>query len=545
MKNAQHIKIRQSEYASLKQELLRLRAQAARQEQAGQALRQAEAKAAALEAEKIQLEAEKAVLEQALEEERDRFRRAIKGLMQRRSERYQTASINEEQLSLFAEQFIALAQSLQAQHTALPQRSKSKQPRRAHPGRRPIPEDIPRLNIALEPQEDLTGCVRIGEEVTEELDYLPGHFFVRRFIRTKYARPQAEGMLIAPAPVRVIDKGIPGPMLLAYILVSKYADHLPLYRQLMMFKRSGIDINDVTLNGWVKQVIALLQILYERIRSSMLGSNYLMADESTIRVLDQDKKGATHLGYYWAYRDPVEGSVLFVYEKGRAGKYVRDHLSTFSGYLQTDAYTAYDSMPKANEGVTMVGCWAHVRRKFADALVVEQEQASYFVEQIQRLYAIERFCRTEGLSADARLDARAQAKPILAGIKTRMLDLAPTLTPKNALSIAIHYTLKQWDELLLYTTNGILEIDNNLVENSIRPIALGRKNYLFAGNHEAAQRAAVVYSILATCKARQINPLAYLADVLDKLPARTVNNIDDLLPWNWKPDNSIEQLYKM
>ncbi|MBK8657219.1 MAG: IS66 family transposase [Haliscomenobacter sp.] len=214
-------------------------------------------------------------------------------------------------------------------------------------------------------------------------------------------------------------------MLLAYILVSKYADHLPLYRQLMMFKRSGIDINDVTLNGWVKQVIALLQILYERIRSSMLGSNYLMADESTIRVLDQDKKEPpTQL--LRAYRDPVEGSVLFVYEKGRAGKYVRDHLSTFSGYLQTDAYTAYDSMPKANEGVTMVGCWAHVRRKFADALVVEQEQASYFVEQIQRLYAIERFCRTEGLSADAWLDARAQAKPILAGIKTRMLDLAPT-----------------------------------------------------------------------------------------------------------------------
>ena len=228
MKNAQHIKIRQSEYASLKQELLRLRAQAARQEQA-------EAKAAALESEKMQLEAEKAVLAQVLEEERDRFRRAIKGLMQRRSERYQTASINEEQLSLFAEQLVALAQSLQAQHTPLPQRSKSKQPRRAHPGRRPIPEDIPRLNIALEPQEDLTGCVRIGEEVTEELDYLPGHFFVRRFIRTKYARPQAEGMLIAPAPVRVIDKGIPGPMLLAYILVSKYADHLPPYRQLMMF----------------------------------------------------------------------------------------------------------------------------------------------------------------------------------------------------------------------------------------------------------------------------------------------------------------------
>ena len=396
----------------------------------------------------------------------------------------------------------------------------------------------------LNPDGDLTGCVRIGEEVTEELDYLPGQFFVRRFIRPKYARPEQAGIMIAPAPLRVIDKGIPGPMLLAYILVSKYADHLPLYRQLVMFKRGGIEINDVTLNGWVRQVIELLEVLYNRIRDGMLKSGYLMADESTIRVLDRDKEGSTHLGYYWAYMDPVRRSALFVYEKGRGGKYVRDHLKTFSGYVQTDAYAGYDAMPQVNAGITMVGCWAHVRRKFVDAQAVEKEEASWFLGQIQRLYAIERFCRNAGLGPEERLDVRGHARPILEEIKSRMITLSPGLTPKNGLKLAINYTLKQWDELTVYTREGVLEIDNNLVENSIRPIALGRKNYLFAGNHEAAQRSAVVYTILACCKAHGLNPLAYLADVLDKLPARTVNNIDDLLPWNWKQEENLTDLGK-
>jgi transposase len=502
---------------------------------------------ARLRAESAQLVAEKAALVEAIQEERDRFRKVIKALLERGSERYKAPVIGEDQLSLFAEQLVAIAnaQTPEVEKVVSPSKEKTVKTRPSHPGRRPIPDDIPRLNIELNPEEDLTGCVRIGEEVTEELDYLPGQFFVRRFIRPKYARPEEAGIAIAPAPVRVIDKGIPGPMLLAYILVSKYADHLPLYRQLMIFRRGGIEIDDVTLNGWVKQVLELLKVIYNRIRDGMLESGYLMADESTIRVLDREKEGSTHLGYYWAYMDPVRRSALFVYEKGRGGKYVRDHLKTFSGYIQTDAYAGYDAMPQVNAGITMAGCWAHVRRKFVDAQAVEKEEASWFLGQIQRLYAIERFCRNARLPAEERLEIRTHAKPILEGIKSRMISVSPGLTPRNMLKTAINYTLKQWEELTIYTRVGVLEIDNNLVENSIRPIALGRKNYLFAGNHEAAQRAAVIYTILACCKAHELNPLAYLADVLDKLPARKVNNIDDLLPWHWKLEKNLIDLSKM
>ncbi len=563
MKKTQHIKVSKSAYALLQQEVERLRAEAAHAEE----LRiKAEVKAAQLdelrctaeiraiqldelhrnaEAKAAQLTAEKAALAQALQEERDRFRKVIKEFVNRRSERYKAPVISEEQLSLFADQMVALAQTSGQEAEATPSKKKAVQARRPHPGRRPVPQDIPRIDVTLEPEEDTTGYVRIGEEVTEELDYLPGHFFVRRFIRPKYARPDQAGIAIAPAPVRVIDKGIPGPMLLSHILVSKYADHLPLYRQLTMFKRSGIDINDVTLNGWVTQVLELLKVIYHRIRDEMLSSRYLMADESTIRVLDRDKEGSTHLGYYWVYRDPVRRSASFIYEKGRAGKYVREHLQTFSGYLQTDAYAAYDAMPRVNLAIIMVGCWAHVRRKFVDAQAGEKVEADWFLGQIQRLYAIERFCRIAGLTHEERLQVREHAIPILEAIKARMVALSGRLTPKNVLQTAIQYTLKQWEELTVYTRDGMLEIDNNLVENSIRVLALGRKNYLFAGSHDAAQRSAVIYSILASCKANDINPLAYLADLLDKLPTRTVNNIEDLLPHNWKPEGSFFDLGKM
>ena len=535
MKETQTITVSKAEYASLKQEVERLRLGA---EQAQRARLEAEAKAA-------RLEAEKAMLQQTLEEERARLRKVIKEFVARKSERYKAQDIAEGQLSMFAEQLMSLAQPPQAPKIDTQSKRKPGTAKRRHPGRRPIPEGLPRIGFIIEPEEDVSGCVKIGEEVTEELDYMPGYFYVRRFIRPKYARPEQAGVAIGPAPVRVIPKGIPGPMLLAHILVSKYVDHLPLYRQLAMFKRSGMDIDDATINGWAKQAILLLEVLYSRIRDNLLGSGYLMADETTIKVLDRDKPGATHLGYYWAYLDPLRLASLFVYEKGRGGCYVRSHLGGFQGYLQTDAYAAYDSMPQFSPGIKMMGCWAHVRRKFVDALAAEQEQASWFVGQIQRLYAIERFCRLMELAPQERLAMRGYAIPILEGIKARMLELQPSLTPKNVLNTAIRYTLNQWGELLIYTTDGRLEIDNNLVENSIRPIALGRKNYLFAGNHEAAQRNAVIYSILASCKARQINPLAYLADVLDKLPARKVNNIDDLLPWYWKPDNTFEELDKM
>lgn len=535
MKSRQTITVNQSEYASMKQEVERLRLQA----------EQVLAERVVMQAKVEQLEAENALLHQALEEERARLRKVIKEFVARRSERYKAKEVGEEQINQFAEQLLEASQSPQAQKIKAQRQPKSATPKGKHPGRHPLPEDLPRIDFIIEPQEDVSACVKIGEEITEELDYMPGYFFVRRFIRPKYARPEQAGVAIAPVPMRVIPKGIPGPMLVAYILVCKFVDHLPLYRQLEIFKRSGIQISGATMNGWVTQAIQLLSVLYSRIRDELLSGNYLMADETTIKVLDQDKVGATHLGYYWAYMDPVKRTALFIYEKGRAGAYVRAHLSEFQGYLQTDAYVAYGSVPKAGQSVCLLGCWAHVRRKFVDALDTEQEAAQWFIEQIQRLYAIERFCSLMDLSAQERLDMRQYAGPILEGIKDRMLTIQSGLTPKSVLNNAIRYALNQWDQLMVYTTDGMLEIDNNLVENSIRPIALGRKNYLFAGNHEAAQRSAIIYSIMASCKALQINPLAYLDDVLDKLPTRNVNNIDDLLPWNWTPGNNAAEVYNM
>ncbi|MBK7410717.1 MAG: IS66 family transposase [Saprospirales bacterium] len=502
MKKTQKITVSIEEYASMKQELLRLRGQA---KQAEAERLEALKRAVRLEAEKQALEAEKTVLQQTLEDERNRLRKIIKEFVARRSRSYKAGVIAEGQLSLFVEQLVQLGQSLQASAIDPPVRRKPGTAKRKHPGRRPIGENLPRLDVLIEPEEDVSACVKIGEEITEELDYVPGHFFVRRFIRPKYARPQEAGIAIGPAPLRVIDKGIPGPMLLAYILVSKYADHLPLYRQLEIFKRSGIDINDVTLNGWVKQTLTLLEVIYRRIRDDMLKSGYLMADETTIKVLDKDKKGSTHLGYYWAYLDPVKRSALFIYEKGRAGSFVRTHLNGFRGFLQTDAYSAYDSMPQTYADIIMMGCWTHVRRKFIDALAVER--SGTMVCRANPVIIRHRAILPHAPDGTLRKACHArtcQAHP--ARNQSPDAGNRPDLTPSNVLNTAIRYTLNQWDELLVYTTNGALEIDNNLVENSIRPIALGRKNYLFAGNHEAAQRNAVIYSILATCKACNINP---------------------------------------
>ncbi len=559
MKNKNTVTLSQAEYAAILRERTVLRAAKTevaqlKQEKARLLVgrTQLEKDKARLEQEKSELlrekaglEGQKAALQQALEDERARLRKVIKEFVARKSERYKAQPVGEEQLSLFAEQLLNLAQTPQAAQVQASGPRKPGQPRKPRPGRRPIPEHLPRLDIIIQPEEDLSGCIKIGEEITEELDYMPGYFFVRRFIRPKYARPEQAGIAIAPLPVRVIDKGIPGPMLLAYILVCKYVDHLPLYRQINIFKRVGVDIDDVTLNGWVKRSIEWLEVLYSRIRDELLKSRYLMADESTIKVLDKDKKGATHLGYYWAYLDPVKRTAVFIYEKGRAGDFVRQHLDKFRGYLQTDAYKAYDRMPEVSADIVMMGCWAHVRRKFIDAQAVDKDQADWFIKQIQLLYAIERFCRMMNLCPEERLLLRQNAGPILEQIHAKMLTLSQTLTPRSVLNTAIRYALNQWEELLVYTTDGSLEIDNNLVENSIRPIALGRKNYLFAGNHEAAQRGAVIYSLLASCKALQLNPLAYLTDVLDKLPTRKVNNIDDLLPWNWTPDNGFDQTLRM
>lgn len=403
-----------------------------------------------------------------------------------------------------------------------------------HPGRNELPASLPRKEIVIEPDEDISGMVCIGQDVTEELDYTPGKLFVNRYVRPRYARPNGEGVVQAALMPRPIDKGIPGPHLLAQILSDKYIDHLPLYRQAKRYEREGVRIPDTTLGDWLRQSVQLIEVIYTKIKEKVLQSHYLMGDETTIKVLQTDKKGSTHLGYYWVYYDPVDKLPLFIYQQGRAAAYPKEHLSSFSGYLQTDGYEAYERLVLERPDIVHVACWAHARRKFEEALQVDKEKATTILSLIQKLYVVERQCREQDLSAEQRLQQRReQAVPVLEKIKEILDHFSLTLTPKNPLAIATAYSLKRWEKLVLYSQNGKLEIDNNPVENTIRPIAVGRKNYLFAGSHESAQRAAVAYTILAACKSNNINPLTYLAELLQKLPSRTVQEIEDLMPMCW------------
>ena len=404
-----------------------------------------------------------------------------------------------------------------------------------HPGRAPLPAHLPRVEVTIEPAEDTEGLLRIGEEITEELDYKPGTFFVRRYRRPKYAKADGEGVLIGSLPTRPIDKGIPGPGLLAQILVDKYVDHLPLYRQGKRFERQGVKIADSTLGDWLRQAIIPLQPLYEAMKSHLLNSSYIQADETTIKVLDKDKKGSTHLGYYWVYHAPESRIALFDYQKGRGREGPAQFLQHYHGDLQCDGYEAYELF-ESRPGVRVLNCMAHGRRYFEKAQDNDQQRAAFVLEKMQALYAIERRARELHLDVPARLALRQQnAVPILEELRHWLKANLTDVLPKSTIGEAIAYNLRRWDKLCIYASDGRLEIDNNLVENTIRPVALGRKNYLFAGSHDSAQRAAILYSILASCKICNVNPLEYLTDVLGRIQDHPINAIENLLPYNWKP----------
>lgn len=411
-------------------------------------------------------------------------------------------------------------------------------------GRMKLPADLPREQIIIEPDEDVTGMKRIGQEETEELEYTPGHFFVRQIIRPKYARIQEEegkpNIVIGNLPVRIIEKGIAGPGLLAQVTIDKYVDHLPLFRQTERFKRAGINIPISTMSDWVAKGCQELEVLYEVHKDLVLSSGYLEGDETTIKVLDKDKKGKTHLGYYWVYRAPLENMVLFDYRPGRGGAGPKELLKDFKGYLQTDGYDVYDYFGN-QQGITLVGCMAHARRKFNDALDNDREHAGHVLTRMQKLYATERRAKEEDLTHEQRYELRQQeAVPVLKELEQWMKEQygGKRALPESNIGKAIAYSLRRWEKLCLYTTDGKLQIDNNLVENAIRPVAIGRKNYLFAGSHQAAQRAAMLYSLLGTCKINNVNPYDWLRDVFEKIPTHHISKIEELLPHNWARHSS-------
>lgn len=410
--------------------------------------------------------------------------------------------------------------------------------RKEHPGRMKLPDHLRREVIVLEPGKDVTGLRRLGYEITEVLEYKPGELFVKQFLRPIYIQPMdltQTVFITASLPSRILEKCMAGESLLAQMVVDKYLDHLPINRQLQRFERLGITINQSTSNDWMRNVLTSLTGLYELHKKQVIGSSYLHADETTIKVQDENKKGKTHLGFYWAYQNSEEKLVLFDYRPGRGREGPTEILKDFKGYLQSDGYGVYDDFDK-RPAITLIHCMAHARRKFTESLDSDGPRARYVLEKMQLLYAVERRIRQEAMAAGEIVTIRQrESVPILQDLKKWMLGQMGNVLPRSPIGQAIAYSLQRWDKLSLYTTEARLQIDNNPVERAIRPIAIGRKNYLFAGSHDAAQRAAMIYSLFSTCTLHNINPYNWLKDVLERMHTYTTTNLHELLPQNWKP----------
>jgi transposase len=407
-------------------------------------------------------------------------------------------------------------------------RVKVKLQAKKHPGRTPLPSSLRREEIIIEPQEDVTGLTRLEDEVTEVLEVKAAEFYVKRYVRRKYVRKEGEGVAIGSLPTRAIEKGMAGASVLAMLLVGKFVDHLPVYRQVAIFKRSGIGLHYNTVLDWTNAGLDLLTPLYELLKRKILSCIYLQADETGIKVLDSEKNESSHQGYLWAYRDVLSNLVLFEYQRGRNKEAPAKMLKDFKGYLQTDGYAAYDQF-SGRDGITTLCCMAHARRYFVEAEDNDKERSVYALKGFQDIYDQERAMKDVSIEERTKLRQEVIA-PRLEALHEWMMREYRAVTPASPIGKALSYCLKRWKELTVFTTDGRLEIDNNRIENQIRPVALGRKNFLFAGSHESAQRIAMIYSLLASCKVNEIEPMNWLTHVLQELPNRSVNNIEDLLP---------------
>jgi transposase len=410
------------------------------------------------------------------------------------------------------------------------------------PARRPLPAELPRELETLEPEH--TACpdcggtlARLGEDVAEMLEYVPARFKVIRTVRPKLSCTRCDRILQEPAPHRPIAGGMAGPGMLAHVIVSKYADHLPLYRQSDIYEREGVDIERSTLADWVGGATRTLEPLVEKLRQYVVEAEKLHADDTPIPVLAPGN-GKTKTGRLWTYvrDDRPMGSleppaVWFAYSPGRNSEYPATHLQPFQGTLQADAFAGFNRLYERGT-VVEAGCWAHVRRKFYDFYEAHQSPiAKEALDRIGALYAIEKEIR--GRPPNERRNIRnARARPLLESMCRWFKESLPKLSKKSELTQAIHYALGRWTPLLRYCDDGRLEIDNNAAERALRAVALGRKNFLFAGSNAGGERAAAMYSLIGTAKLNGIDPEAYLSNVLARIADHPINRIEDLLPWN-------------
>jgi transposase len=404
-----------------------------------------------------------------------------------------------------------------------------------HPKRKALPPHLPRQEEIIEPKGITPKYKKIGEEITEVLEMIPSKLYVRKIIRPKYINTETEKIIVADLPSLPIPKGNAGASVLAHINVSKFVDHLPLYRQIQIFKRFGYNVSASTIGGWFSKSTLLLTALYEKLQQSIfLNADYLQVDESPIKVQDIDKKGKLHQGYMWVIRNPIKGLVLFKYNKGRSRSVPESLFENYNGILQTDGYKVYQGLQTKGE-ITLLGCMAHARRYFDKAKDNDYKRAEYVLTEIQKLYAIERKAKEHQISTDTLKRYRnIYARPILNDLEQWLKENQVKVIPKSSIGKAINYTLNLYPNLKRYIEDGRYEIDNNMIENTIRPLALGRKNYLFAGSHDAAQGYAMMYSFFATCKINNINPYEWLFDVFNNIQDYKINKLEEILPQNWK-----------
>ncbi len=440
----------------------------------------------------------------------------------------------------------------------------SAKPAPRQPVRQGLPKNLETQEIVLEPEEVKAApeqWKKIGEEITEELDYMPARFLRRLFIRPKYVprpAPRAPApasktsspsdlvsevlaelkgrkqVVIAPLPARLIEKGYPGPGLLAHILISKYEDHLPLYRQEKIYRqRHGVNLSRQSLAQWVEQAAFWLKPIYNKIKEGLQAASYLQADETPIRYLDPDRPGKAQIGYLWTYSVPG-GNVLFDWQTTRSHEPLAEFLKPFKGDLQTDAYSAYLRVAKDRHGaIHLAGCMAHCRRNFVEALN-EDRRVGWFVRQIGHLYGVEKKLRESKAGPQLRAARRAaESRGVLDRLRKALEIMARKVLPRSGFGQAISYALNQWPSLVRYVEDGRLEIDNNSIENAIRPTAVGKKNFLFIGHPDAGWYSAVIYTLLGSCHRHGINPHEYLSDVLSRLPRATNHQIADLTPAAW------------
>lgn len=411
-------------------------------------------------------------------------------------------------------------------------------------------EDLPVLKETVIDVEgiDLTKYRKIGEEITKVLHHEPGKLYVENIRRIKYGLISStdipsegeKGIKIAPMPLLPIYKCMAGADVLAEILLQKYEYHMPFYRQIQQFAHLGLKgLKQTTLNDWFKGTVNLLRPLYEALKKEVMKSDYCQADETTTPVIDHEKHKAAK-EYLWMVRSVMERLVFFHYDNGSRAGAVIENLAkeyNFSGYLQCDGFKGYETAFKTNPAVTLINCMVHIRRHFEQALDENRPAAEHALTQIQHLYKIEHLCDEKELTAEKRMQKRHElARPVMEAMKIWMETEGIKYSPSSQIGKAITYAYTRWGNMMHYLEDGRLLIDNNLAENAIRPITLGRKNYLFCGNHEAAENMAVICSLLATCKAHDVNPRDYLNSVIAEMPYHEHDNQEqlvELLPHKW------------